>query len=156
MLSQIKFLFVCTGNTCRSPMAEGIFRKYLAEKLHSDIDNLSKIGYKVTSAGTIDTVGSPASEAAIDACAAKGIDIKAHKSEILSRELTEESDFIFVMERVHQKRVAAISPEAANKCVLLAENQEIADPIGQSQEVFDYCAELIEKAVQKRISELVI
>ncbi len=155
-LSQIKFLFVCTGNTCRSPMAEWIFRKYLAKKLHCDVDHLGKMGYKVASAGTMDTADQPASNEAIAACAAKGIDIKAHKSRKLASELVEESDFIFVMERAHQKKIAAISPEAANKCVLLAENQEIADPIGQSQEVFNYCAELIEKAVQKRISELVI
>jgi L-threonylcarbamoyladenylate synthase len=155
-LSQIKFLFVCTGNTCRSPMAEWIFRKYLAKKIHCDVDHLSKLGYKVASAGTMDTADQPASNEAIAACAAKGIDIKAHKSRKLSNELVEESDFIFVMERAHQKKIESISPEAANKCVLLEENQEIADPIGQSQEVFNYCAELIEKAVQKRISELVI
>jgi protein-tyrosine phosphatase len=155
-LSQIKFLFVCTGNTCRSPIAEGMFKKYLAEKLQCNVDHLSKMGYKVVSIGTMDTADQPASDEAIAACAAKGIDIKAHKSRKLSSELVEESDFIFVMERAHQKKVAAISPEAANKCVLLAENQEIADPIGQSQEVFNYCAELIEKAVRKRISEFVI
>jgi protein-tyrosine phosphatase len=133
-----------------------MFKKYLAEKLQCNVDHLSKMGYKVVSIGTMDTADQPASDEAIAACAAKGIDIKAHKSRKLSSELVEESDFIFVMERAHQKKVAAISPEAANKCVLLAENQEIADPIGQSQEVFNYCAELIDKAVRKRISELVL
>jgi protein-tyrosine phosphatase len=155
-LSQTKFLFVCTGNTCRSPIAEGMFRKYLAEKLHCDVDHLIKMGYKVVSAGTMDMADQPASNEATAACAAKDIDVKAHKSRELSRELVEESDFIFVMELTHQRKVAAISPEAADKCVLLAENEEIADPIGQSQEYFNYCAELIEKAVRKRISELVI
>lgn len=155
-LSQIKFLFVCTGNTCRSPMAEGMFKKYLAEKLQCDIDHLDKMGYKVISAGTIDTDDRPASDEAIAACAVKGIDIKAHMSRPLSRELVEESDFIFVMERSHQQKVATLSVAAANRCVLLAENLEIADPIGQSQEYFNYCAEQIEKAVRKRISELVL
>jgi tRNA threonylcarbamoyl adenosine modification protein (Sua5/YciO/YrdC/YwlC family) len=155
-LSEVKLLFACTGNTCRSPMAVGIFRKYLAEKLQCGIDQLEKIGYKISSAGVMNVSDYPASDEAIAACATKGIDIKAHKSRKLSQELIEESDFIFVMERMHQKNIIAFSPEAANKCVLLAENEEIADPIGQSQEFFNNCAELIEKAVRKRISELVI
>jgi protein-tyrosine-phosphatase len=114
------------------------------------------MGYKVASAGTMDTADQPASDEAIAACAAKGIDIKAHKSGKLSFKLIEESDLIFVMERMHQRKATTLSPEAANKCELLAVDEEIADPIGQSQEYFNYCAELIEKAVRKRISEFVI
>ncbi len=155
-MSEVKFLFVCTGNTCRSPMADGIFRKYLAEKLQCEVDHLDKMGYKVSSAGIMDTGGSPASVEATAACAAKGIDIKAHKSRILSRKLIEESDFIFAMGRMHTERITALSPEAASKCVLLAENEEIADPIGQPQTIYNNCAELIEGAVKKRIGELVI
>jgi len=155
-ISRVGFLFVCTGNTCRSPMAEGMFRKYLAEKLGFELDQLDGAGYKVCSAGVIDTAGFPASREAIAACAAKGIDIKTHKSRTLSEQLIKESDFIFAMCREHCKRVTALSLEAANKCVLLAENKEISDPIGQPQEVFDDCAEQIEKAVRKRIYELVI
>jgi len=155
-LSEVKFLFVCTGNTCRSPMAKGIFSKYLAEKLGCEVDHLEKMGYKVLSASVMDMAGSSASPEAIGACAAKGIDIKAHKSITLSRELIEESDFIFAMARMHRERITALSPEAASKCALLAENEDIADPIGQPQEVFNNCAELMEKAVKKRISEFVI
>ena len=155
-LSTVKFLFVCTGNTCRSPMAEGIFRKHLADKLQCGVDQLNRMGYKTCSAGTMDIAGAPASTEAIAACEVRGVDIKAHKSNTLSAQLIEESDFIFAMEHIHCDRVRAISPEAADKCTLLAENEEIPDPIGQSQEFFNYCAELIEKAVKKRIGELVI
>lgn len=153
-MSEIKFLFVCTGNTCRSPMAEGIFSKYLAETLQCEVDQLDKIGYKVSSAGVINMTGQPASAEAIAACAAKGIDIKAHKSRALTRQLVEESDFIFAMTRMHCEQVAAMCLEAADKCVLLAGNKEIPDPIGQPQEVFNDCAELIEEFVRERISEL--
>jgi protein-tyrosine phosphatase len=155
-LSQVQFLFVCTGNTCRSPMAEGIFRKYLAEKSQCKVDQLDKIGYKVCSAGVINQVGFPASTEAITACAAKGIDIGAHKNKRLSKELIEESDFIFAMERVHQEQTIALSPNAVNKCLLLAGDEEIHDPIGRPQKFFDSCAERIEKAVKIKISELVI
>jgi protein-tyrosine phosphatase len=155
-MSAVKFLFVCTGNTCRSPMAEGIFRKYLAEKLQCKVDHIDKIGYKICSAGVMDVAGVPASSEAIAACAAKGIDIKAHRNQGLSKELIEESDFIFAMERIHQERIIALSHEAANKCFLLAGDKEIPDPIGHPQEFFNNCADMIETAVKKRISELVI
>lgn len=153
-MSEVKFLFVCTGNTCRSPMAEGMFRKYLAEKLQCKVDHLSKKGYKVLSAGVMDMSGSPASAEAIAACAAKGVDIKAHKSRALTKQLVGESDFIFAMTRMHCERVIALNPKAADKCVLLAVSKEIPDPIGQPQQFFDDCAGLIEKAVRERISEL--
>ncbi|MBA7481336.1 Threonylcarbamoyl-AMP synthase [subsurface metagenome] len=155
-MSAVKFLFVCTGNTCRSPMAEGIFRKYLAEKLQCKVDQLNKIGYKVRSAGVIDTAGVPASAEAITACAARGINLIAHRNKGLSKELIEESDFIFAMERMHQEKIIALSPEAASKCSLLAGDKGIADPIGHPQEFFNSCADMIEAAVKKKISELVI
>ena len=155
-MSEIKFLFVCTGNTCRSPMAEGIFRKYIAEKLQCKVDHLDEMDYKISSAGVIDLENSPASEEAIAACAAKGIDIRAHRNRALSRELIEENDFIFAMSRMHCERVISLSQEAANKCYLLAKDKDIPDPIGQGQQVFNNCADLIEKAIKKRIGELII
>ncbi len=155
-LSTVKFLFVCTGNTCRSPMAEGIFRKYLAEKLLCQVDHLDRMGYKAASAGVMDITGAPASEEAVAACEARGVDIRGHKSTALSAQLIADSDFIFAMEQIHCERVRSLTPQAGEKCVLLAKNQEIADPIGQSQEVFNHCAELIDRAVKKRIGELVI
>jgi protein-tyrosine phosphatase len=155
-MSEVKFLFVCTGNTCRSPMAEGIFRKYLAEKLRCKVDDLNKMGYKVTSAGIVNLENSPASEKAIAACAAKGIDIRHHRNRTLSQELIEENDLIFAMSRMHCERVISLSREAANKCFLLAEDEDIPDPIGQGQQVFNNCADLIEKAIKKRIGELIL
>jgi protein-tyrosine phosphatase len=154
-MGQVQFLFVCTGNSCRSPMAQGIFKKYLAEKLRCSVDRLQAMGYKVASAGTLGAAGFAASQEAIAACAAKGVDIDSHTSRALSRESIEGSDFVFVMEQMHRQRVVAICPEAEGRCVLLAEGG-IGDPIGQPQEVYDRCADLIERSVKKRISELVL
>jgi protein-tyrosine phosphatase len=155
-LSQVKFLFVCTGNTCRSPMAEGIFRKYLAEKLQCNIDEFGKMGYKVSSAGIIGSVGIPASAEAVAACAAMGVDIKAHRSKALSEELIEESDIVFAMEQIHRDRAIALDSKASEKCWLLAGNTGVPDPIGHPQEFYNNCAKLIERFVQKRIGELEI
>ncbi|MFC1633590.1 L-threonylcarbamoyladenylate synthase [Planctomycetota bacterium] len=155
-LSRIKFLFVCTGNTCRSPMAEGIFRKYLAEKINANVDEIEKIGYTVESAGMIGSIGFPASPESVVACTAKGVNIEAHRNKRLSKALIEESDYIFVMESVHRAKVLALVPQAADRCLLLKENGQIPDPIGRPQSDYDRCAEQIERAVKNRISELVI
>jgi len=155
-MSQVVFLFVCTGNTCRSPMAEGLFRKHLAEKIGCSIDELEQFGYKVLSAGTMDMAGMPASMEAVLACEQKGVDLDDHRSRRLTQSLVETSDRIFGMARSHCEHVRFLSPEAESKCSLLAGDHEIPDPIGRSQEYFDNCANLIEDAVKARVRELAL
>ena len=150
---QLNFLFVCTGNSCRSPMAEGMFREFLAEKLNCNIDQLEQIGFNIYSAGTMGISGMPASAEAIKVCAAKGIDIKDHVSKALTEQMIAESDVIYVMTRSHYKQVLEMVPQASEKCFLLAE-EDIYDPIGQGLQVYKQCGEIIEKAVKQRISEL--
>lgn len=153
-LSTVQILMVCTGNTCRSPMAEGLFRKHLTEKLDCKVDRLAEFGYKVLSAGTLDMGGGMASSEAINACAALGVDLLGHRSRALTCELVADSDLIYVMSRAHRAAVLAIDPDAADKVLLLAGDAEVPDPIGQGQRVFDECAATIDRAVKERISEL--
>lgn len=152
-MSKVSFLFVCTGNTCRSPMAEGMFRKYLAEKLGCEIDCLDRMGYKVSSAGAIGVPGFGASREAIAVCEKKSIDIKGHRSKTLCSDLIEQSDYIFAMCKRHCEEIAALSPEAKDRCTLLAENTEIPDPIGETATIYNKCAELIEDSVKKRVGQ---
>jgi len=153
-LSEVNFLFVCTGNTCRSPMAAGLFEKYLAKKLDCSVDNLSQMGYKISSAGTMGLNGVLASAEAVSACAVRGIDISGHKSRALTEQLIKQADYIYVMSRAHREFVVQLSAKAGDKCVLLSEGRDIPDPIGQSQQVYDDCAQMIEEAVKKTVSEL--
>jgi len=153
-MARVTFLFVCTGNTCRSPMAEGLFRKHLAEKVGCSVDELEKMGYKAISAGTMQMAGVPASAEAVVACERKGVDIRDHASQHLTQSLIEESDFVFCMTRSHLEHVLFLSPDAADKCSLLAKDVDIPDPIGRPQEYFDNCAGIIETAVRARVREL--
>lgn len=153
-MSVVEFLFVCTGNTCRSPMAAGIFRHELAKKLGTDVDLLEQIGYKVASAGIMERTGFPATAQAIAACGHKGIDISSHRSQPVSRRLIEQSDLIFVMTASHYHQLVNFAPEAGDKCQLLADDKDIADPIGQPVEAYDRCADFIEQSIRKRIYEL--
>ncbi len=155
-MSEVTFLFVCTGNTCRSPMAEGFFRKYLAEKVGCHVDELEGMGYKVHSAGTMNMAGVPASAEAVTACALRGVDIAGHVSQHLTRALIDASDFIFCLASSHCEQVIFLSPDAERKCSLLARGGDIPDPVSQPQECFNTCAGMVEAAVQARISELVL
>ena len=151
-ISSIRLLFVCTGNTCRSPMAEAFCRKYMSEKLKCNIDDVGKMGYKVASAGVMAVSGIGASREVVDICKEMGIDATAHRSRFLTSAEIEESDYIFVMSTSHRDRVLELCPEAAQKCMLLDENSQVSDPIGGGREVYEKCAKQIERALEKRVN----
>jgi tRNA threonylcarbamoyl adenosine modification protein (Sua5/YciO/YrdC/YwlC family) len=155
-MSSIKILFVCTGNTCRSPMAAAYCRKYISEKLDCGVDETEGMGYKITSAGVMAGPEMPASREVVDICAAKGIDVSGHRSRVLTREEAEESDYIFVMTKGHRDRILEVCPAASQKCMLLDGTGEISDPIGAGDDVYRICAEQIEKALEKRMNEILI
>src|SRR5881396_980473 len=96
-------LFVCTGNICRSPMAEGLFRQ--AVKGRGD--------FQVVSAGVGAVEGLPASEHAVRALRDLGIDIFQHRSRMLTNELVERADYIFGMTHSHVDAIMLLYPQAA-------------------------------------------
>ncbi len=138
-------LFICTGNVCRSPMAEGLFRK--AVEGRSD--------YRVMSAGLGAVEGQPPTGHAVQAVKELGIDISGQRSRMLTPELVEEADYVFGMTHSHIDTVMLLYPQAAEKTFLLREfdetleqfEKDISDPIGGSYEVYLNCRDQIEQGL---------
>ncbi len=149
-----KILFVCTGNTCRSSMAEAIAKKILQKKNKSD-------RLHVSSAGTSALPNEGANAMAIKALGEMGIDLKGHKATRLTRRAISESTIILVMTQGHKNRVLQIDREAGGKVFTLAEftgtSLDILDPIGGAMEVYRQTAAdlkyLLELALDKILNE---
>jgi len=138
-------LFVCTGNVCRSPMAEGIFRQAIR----------GRGNYRVLSAGLGALEGQPPSSYAVQAVKELGIDISDRRSRALTPDLVQQADYIFGMTHSHIDTVMLLYPQAAEKTFLLREfdetldlfEKDISDPIGGSYEVYLNCRDQIEQGI---------
>jgi protein-tyrosine-phosphatase len=148
-----RLLFVCTGNTCRSPLAEVIARKMFAENGLGSIE--------ASSAGTNAVDGQPASEGARTSARERGLDLETFRSRALTRERIESADLILVMEPQHRARVLSLSPSADTRTHLLGafsgeEDSEsgIPDPFGGTAEVYRSTLERIEKHVRAGLARV--
>ena len=108
-----RILFVCTGNTCRSPMAAGLFAKMLQER--------GVTGIAVASAGLAAFDGAPASAEAVEVMRQFGVDLSGHRTRRLTREMVLTADLVLTMTKRHKEAVLALAPEAAGKVFTLRE-----------------------------------
>jgi protein-tyrosine-phosphatase len=131
----MKTLFVCTGNTCRSPMAAALFTRLLTEA--------GKEGIEACSAGVSAFPGMPASSEAIRVMEEYGLDIRDHRTRLLTPDLIEDADLILCMEKGHLRAVRALG--GGKKAHLLpayaaGEDAEIEDPFGRGIKAYRSCA----------------
>jgi protein-tyrosine-phosphatase len=133
-------LLVCTGNICRSPLAEALLRRAAAERGLDDVE--------VSSAGTGAWDGAPASEGAYLVALEHNLDLSAHRARLLTREIVDSADLILTMARHHGPRVAELGGET--RVHLLGEyagrrgeDAEVSDPFGGGLAIYrEACATL--------------
>jgi RpiB/LacA/LacB family sugar-phosphate isomerase len=138
-------LFICTGNVCRSPMAEALFRRTAAGRGE----------FRVLSAGLGAVDGQSPTEHSVTAMRELGMDISGQRSRMLTTDLVREADYIFGMTHSHVDAIALLYPPAAEKTFLLREfddtldefEKDISDPIGGNYEVYKDCRDQIEQGI---------
>ena len=152
---KFRILFVCTGNTCRSPMAEGILKKMLKE---GNIDQI-----QVSSAGTNSWGGCPASLSALETGASAGIDLKAHLSRKINRKMLEEVDLVLVMSGDHLDHIKELNENLMKKTFLLKAFPQrsdeksfwIKDPVGGTRDDYRRCFHDLNESIKRILPELI-
>ncbi|MCX5695692.1 MAG: L-threonylcarbamoyladenylate synthase [Candidatus Omnitrophica bacterium] len=153
VIQKKNILFVCTGNTCRSVIAEALFKKMLREQHREDVE--------VFSAGVTTLSGIGPSMGAREVLAREGIDVSGHISQEVTKELVRSSDLILVMEKMHEGAIIKLAPDVKNRVFLLKEfakidenNLDISDPVGRPQDNYEQIFISIKEALE-RVSKLI-
>jgi protein-tyrosine phosphatase len=146
-------LFVCTGNTCRSPLAEALCKKLLAERLRCAVEELPQRGFLVQSAGLSAMMGGRAAGEAVEVAAALGADLSHHSSQPLTSDRLARADYVIAMTRGHLQLLLDHFPRVGPTPRLLGEC-DIPDPIGSGRPVYEECARLILSRLERFLAEV--
>ncbi len=148
------FLFVCSGNTCRSPMAAAIANAEIAARLRIPFDSLETVNVRALSAGVSAREGAPLTAEAAEVLRSLSVPVKPHAARNLTLELAEQAELIFCMTSAHRKAVVEMLPSVAYKTYCLDTEADVDDPIGKGMAAYIACARQIQTLVQLRLSEI--
>lgn len=148
------FLFVCSGNTCRSPMAAAIANAEIAARLGIPFEALETVNVRALSAGVSARVGAPLTAEAAEVLRSLSVPVKPHAARNLTLELAQQAELIFCMTSAHRKAVVEMLPSVEGKTYCLDMQADIDDPIGKGMPAYVACARQIQRLVQLRFDEI--
>jgi protein-tyrosine-phosphatase len=148
------FLFVCSGNTCRSPMAAAIANAEIAARMRVSIDKLQTVNLRALSAGVAARVGEPLTAEAQDVLHLLNVPVQPHAARNLTPDLAQQAEMIFCMTTAVREAVIQMLPAVANKTYCLDTASDIPDPIGKGMDAYLNCARRIHDLVRLRFDEL--